>query len=133
MVTKSFVTGNCVQPVGSSACAQGASIFFLLDWGEQERFFSFFLIPNVSPQILNGFSSRSQWVLHVFVMFLNIFPIAPLFIPYDLTNVVLLSPIEWPKSRRTLLVWEVMHPYSLSNNKVFVSHHCHFRLDYPNF
>jgi hypothetical protein len=103
---------------------------FRLGWGG-EVLFLFLLIRNVSHQILNGLSSCSQLVLHDFVIFINAFPIAPLFTPYDLTNVVLLTPIEGPQSRNsTLLLWGVMHVHSLRDNKVFVSYHCHFRLQW---
>jgi len=83
-------------------------------------------------------SSDSQWVVIMFSIgspwfcyFINTFPIAPLFIPYDLTNVVLLTPIQGQQSRNsTLLLWGVMHVHSLRDNKVFVSYHCHFRLQW---
>jgi hypothetical protein len=95
--------------------------FFPFGWGGEVLFW-FLLICNVSHQILNGLSSCSQLILHDFVIFINAFPIAPLFIPYDLTNVVLLTPIKRLKTRYSI--------YSVRNNKVFVSYHCHLRLQW---
>jgi hypothetical protein len=45
-----------------------------------------FVVPNV-------FSSISQHVFKVLNIFLNMFPIAPHFVPYALPNIVLLEPI----------------------------------------
>ncbi len=103
---------------------------FGLGWGGEVLFW-FLLIGKVSHQILNGLSSCSQLILHDFVIFIKAFPIAPLLIPYELTNVILLTVIEGPKSRNsTLTLWGVIHVYSLSDKKVFVSYHGHFRLQW---
>ncbi len=70
----SFGKKNCMQPVRSSACTQGALITFLLDWeGVGEVFFLHFL----------SFPMCSHHISNLFTMFLlcspNNFSITPPF------------------------------------------------------
>jgi len=80
-----FGKRNCMQLVGSSTCAQGAPIFFLLGWGGGWEFFSQFPF---SQCVLIKFPMNFHQVPY---LFLNRFSITPLFIPYVLANVILMS------------------------------------------
>ncbi len=88
---------SCSQWEGPSMHSRQLVFFPFKFWsGRREKdYFHFSLVPNVFPlcsfQLLNGFSSGSQYVPQVPNMFLNMSSMAPHF--YALANVVLLSPI----------------------------------------
>jgi hypothetical protein len=79
-----FGKRNCMQLVGSSTCAQGALIFFLLGWGGWWEVFSHFPF---SQCIFIKFPMSFHQVPNLFS---NWFPITLLFIPYVLANVILM-------------------------------------------
>jgi hypothetical protein len=101
--------------------------FFLFGLGWGVRFFSFSTISNM-------FSSSSQWIPHGLTMFFNTTPIT---LPLKNKSHMLwqicppLTYIDVPKWKNTtlLLICRILHVYSLSKNKVFVSYISHFKVE----
>jgi hypothetical protein len=85
IMMNNFGKRNCMQLVGSSTCAQGAPNFFLLGWGGGWEVFSQFPF---SQCVLIKFPMNFHQVPKLFP---NRFSITPLFIPYVLANVILMS------------------------------------------
>jgi len=94
---------NFLQPIEGSACTQSALIFFLLSfglWVGGGEFFSLFLFPMGSHQVLNMFPRFSMDSPRVF-------PIAPHFNPICFAqNPLLLTYIVGPKGKAIHLATE---------------------------
>jgi len=85
IIMNNFVKTNCMQLMGSSTCAQGAPIFFLLGWGGRWEVFPHFPF---SQCVFIKFWMSSHQVPNLFT---NRFPKTSLFIPYVLANVILMK------------------------------------------
>ncbi len=127
-MTNCFGKRNCMQLVRSSACAQGAPIFFLLSLGGEEGFFYHF--PSFlicSFQVHNRFSSRSQIV-----------PPCSTYVPWN----VLITPFIYPicfgkccaplsyidRAKGKICEWNSSHWHPAANLTLTIVAHEDFRV-----